>query len=133
MPFLSLSNFSEASLRIRVHNSVPELFDPGAIIAENILLLVASLYAVILWSWFSNVILLLLSGLGLSTVNEANVVTSICPVISTTTIAIFLSNDKSRDEAFSRLLRVTFVSQVIQSADLNLAASLWSDGTVNDE
>ena len=131
MPFLSLSNFSEASLRIRVHNSVPELFDPGAIIAENVLPVLVSLYAVILWSWVSNVILLL--GLGLSTTNEDNVVTSVAPVISTTTIAIFLLNSRLRDEAVVRLLRVTFVSQVIQSADLSLSASLWSDGTVNDE
>ena len=79
MPFLSLSDFSEDSLGFRVHNSVPELFDPGAIIAENMLPVLASLYAVILWSWVSNVILLL-SELGLSTVNEANVLT-LAPVI----------------------------------------------------
>ena len=77
MPFLSLSDFSEDSLGFRVHNSASEFFDPGAIIAENMLPVLASLFAVILWSWFSNVIL---SGLGLSTVNEFNVLTS-APVI----------------------------------------------------
>ena len=79
MPFLSLSDFSEDSLGFRVHNSATELFDPGAIIAENMLPVLASLYAVILWSGFSNVIISL-SGLGLSTVNEFNVLTS-APVI----------------------------------------------------
>ena len=132
MPFLSLSDFSVELLSDRVHNSASELFDPGAIIAENMFSLVASLYAVIFGSWVSNVILLL-SGLGLSTTNEVNVLTSVAFNISTTTIAIFLLNVKSRDEASVRLLRVTVFSQVIQSADLSLSVSLWSDGTMNDE
>ena len=127
-----MSDFSVESLSFRVHSMASLPFEPGAIIAENVLLVLEALYAVILWSWVSNVILLL-SGLGLSTVNEVNVLTSVAYNIFTSTIAIFLLNVKSRDEAVVRLLRVTFVSQVIQSADLNLAASLWSDGTVNDE